>query len=573
MNLKINEIVLGALLVISPIIGSAQVNDGVYAGTMKCGSLLTNPIQGPWSQSIHVTVNADNVTWERSSPTFSESGKSSIQSGRVSLNANGAWNPGGKNTGSWKTVALLNLEGEKLAGLATIFSENGVQRLRDCTVSVSVTSQSSSVSQTHRSQTPSNNTTSSLDESRVEKTIKQMVVQATNKPQQSAVVSINQIATKAASKVQQVVPTMATNNTDAPSSSSTIGGSKGKLFSTKAEFIQKTRDGQFKIFSHTNSEEKEAFAESIRAILRNDYGVTAWPTDRVMKNGMPVVVLARGCAGEFEYYLEKIFFQTVWDHDKNMPRDPTNLTDSIVYRLPKNAYEFAGQERKISRESIDRALVQLQNLHNGLCAKDAVHPYQIALPKLFTEFDRATADIFSNKLTSIRASYQEKYERENARLIAIEVANKERAEIAAVNNRKNEEQKFRLIEDSQASKDSAPERQAQKIKTLGFPSSFLNSSININFPGLGNGLEPTRRWIAIVLDNKKTTSLEYISDSGNPGVYIRYSDGPPVKMLFKVEGKVAHIYLINVMGQDIISRTVEDKNTASLFLYSLINRN
>lgn len=241
MNLKLKEIVFGAFVAISPIIGSAQVNDGVYAGTLQCGPLLTNPAQGPWTQTIHLTVNANNLSWERSSPTFSESGNSSIQAGRVSINANGVWNASARNTGGWKTVAMLNLEGEKLVGPATIFSENGVQRLRDCTASVMVSSQSSSASLRHRSQTHSNNLSSSSNERRGEKALKNLDAQV-NKilaPSTDNTSSRTVVQSTPPNKGQQtnsqiVAPTIAP---EVPASRSAIEGSKRPTYSTALQKI------------------------------------------------------------------------------------------------------------------------------------------------------------------------------------------------------------------------------------------------------------------------------------------------------------------------------------------------
>ena len=568
MNLKLNEILIGALLVISPIIGTAQVKDGVYSGTLQCGPLLTNPIQGPWTQTINLTVNANNLSWERSSPTFSESGNSSIQAGRVSLNANGAWNASARNTGGWKTVAMLNLEGEKLVGLATIFSDNGVQRLRDCTVSVIVKSQSTyQVAQP--SQIDPKINVDKLAESRIDKTFKQITEQATNKLQHTTDAALNRASTQAVSKVQEILPTLAITTSEIPTQSSVNSSSKGKLFSSKTEFFQKIRAGQFQEFSHSNSAEKEAFADSVRAILRNDFGVLSWPTDKIMKNGTPNEIIARGCQGEFEYYVEKLFFQTVWTHAKNLPQDPKNISDANVFRMPKNSYEFSGQERKISRETIDASIVQLQSLKNGWCAKDGVHPYQSALLRLFTEFDRLNADIFSNKLTSIRASYQEKFDRESARVKAEEIVFKENAERHAAIYRKNEEQKARVEQERQTLEKGAADRNAQKIKALGFSSTFANAALNVNYMGRWSMMMPVNQWLGLLIENKKIESVKPLSTRGLTGVSIKKQGQPAVGFLFRIEGKDAYAHAMVLNDEFEVMRTPSETSQLALLIKTL----
>ena len=117
---------------------SAQIRDGAYTGTIDCGPLITNPQQGPWSQSVQLTVSGQSVAWERLDSRLSESGSSMLRNGRVSFALEGRWNPGQRSTGQWRNVVMLEWKDSVLSGPATIFSADGGQRLRDCSVRVAM---------------------------------------------------------------------------------------------------------------------------------------------------------------------------------------------------------------------------------------------------------------------------------------------------------------------------------------------------------------------------------------------------------------------------------------------------
>ena len=118
---------------------SAQIRDGAYTGTIDCGPLITNPQQGAWSQPVQLTVSGQSVAWERLDSRLSESGSGMLRNGRVSFNLDGRWNPGQRSTGQWRNVVMLEWKDSALSGPATIFSANGEQRLRDCSVRVAMT--------------------------------------------------------------------------------------------------------------------------------------------------------------------------------------------------------------------------------------------------------------------------------------------------------------------------------------------------------------------------------------------------------------------------------------------------
>lgn len=125
----------GALLWVS--VAQAQILDGSYDGTLKCGSLLTDPTQGPWTQPLKLHISGNSLLWERTEPKrYSEIGIGTLQSGQVRLDLAGSWVPGQSNTGQWRTTAMLKLEGQTLSGPATMFAADGKQRVRDCTVRI-----------------------------------------------------------------------------------------------------------------------------------------------------------------------------------------------------------------------------------------------------------------------------------------------------------------------------------------------------------------------------------------------------------------------------------------------------
>ncbi len=117
----------------------AQILDGSYDGVMQCGSLLTNPTQGPWTQPIKLHVSGNSLLWERTElKRFSESGIGTLQRGQVSLDLFGSWVPGQSSTGQWRTTAILKLDEKNLSGPATMYAADGKQRVRDCTVRIPV---------------------------------------------------------------------------------------------------------------------------------------------------------------------------------------------------------------------------------------------------------------------------------------------------------------------------------------------------------------------------------------------------------------------------------------------------
>ena len=137
MTAKLKSVAWGCIALVCGSV-SAQIRDGAYTGTIDCGPLITNPQQGAWSQPVQLTVSGQSVAWERLDSRLSESGSGMLRNGRVSFNLEGRWNPGQRSTGQWRNVVMLEWKDSALSGPATIFSANGDQRLRDCSVRVAM---------------------------------------------------------------------------------------------------------------------------------------------------------------------------------------------------------------------------------------------------------------------------------------------------------------------------------------------------------------------------------------------------------------------------------------------------
>ena len=137
MTAKLKSVAWGCIALVCGSV-SAQIRDGAYTGTIDCGPLITNPQQGAWSQPVQLTVSGQSVAWERLDSRLSESGSGMLRNGRVSFNLDGRWNPGQRSTGQWRNVVMLEWKNAALSGPATIFSANGEQRLRDCSVRVAI---------------------------------------------------------------------------------------------------------------------------------------------------------------------------------------------------------------------------------------------------------------------------------------------------------------------------------------------------------------------------------------------------------------------------------------------------
>ena len=510
--------------------GHAQIKDGKYDGTLQCSALLTNPNRGPWTQPVQLRVTGNSMSWLREDGQFIESGTGTLQSGRVSLTLDGAWNIGSKSTGNWRTVAMLNLEGAKLWGPATIFSGDGGLRLRDCTVEVTVSVGSVGISP------PAALLPLLKDGSEKGQSARQAVSQVANAVKQNAGAAIGSMANQAGQSTAVLPAT-------------------GKLFSTKAELIQRSRSGQFLTLSKSTGDEMTTFADSIRTVLNNDYGVTGWPMERAMQDGVSVMRLDTICQSEFNSYVEQLFRGIVQAH---------------MSTLPANPFEFSGRDagRDIGgqRKTVDASVTQLQNLKNGWCSKNSTHPYQFALPKLFAEFEVAIAAATNDRRAQLLAEQQKKKLTEEsiarAQTNAAIVESQKRAE--AVQQQKDQEA---LLARQQADHEKgASARNAQKIKAIGLPSDFLASTLYTNYMGQWSPLMSCAQWVGLLLENKKIASVEAISVGGRPGISVKRTGQPAVGIVFRMEGKEAYVFALVIDGRVELARSPADHSQLALQL-------
>lgn len=526
-----SKCVLAVLCTISAISAQAQIKDGSYDGTMQCGPLLTNPASNAWTQPIRITSSGNTLAWLRSDARFNETGSGVLRAGRISLTLDGAWNPGEKNTGHWRTVAMLNLEGNKLSGPATLYSDKDNQRLRDCTVSVEVNA-SPAPSQVASVAAPM----PSLKEAgkAVSQATEKMTGQAFNAIKQTTAAAVGAVGT-VSGIAQSGVGTSAPANSNA-----------GKLFNSKAELLQKTRSGQYLNLYRFTGDEMTAFAGSVGAVLRQEYGVPALPSEP-------------GCRGEFEANVRNLFGETARAYANTLDdRPPT----------------FANPNRTIQNErrSVDQAVAQLPSQQGGWCSgKTGLHPYLTTLPKLLAEFDGAMALAVDDKRNQLRTAYQQKQAQEAATVQANEQAKQAQAVQRAEAERQAKEKELSAKQQREVYEKGAATRNAQKIKAIGLPSDFVASTLYTNYMGQWSPLMPCAQWVGLLLENKKIASVEAISVKGYPGISVKRAGQPAVGFVFRMEGKEAYVFAVVADGRAERIQSPAEHSQMTLLLQTLTN--
>lgn len=104
----------------------------------------------------------------------------------------------------------------------------------------------------------------------------------------------------------------------------------------------------------------------------------------------------------------------------------------------------------------------------------------------------------------------------------------------------------------------------QKIKALGLPANFLNSTLYINYLGQWQPLMPCSQFLSKLLDNKKVASVESLSRSGNPGIAIKVAGRPAVGFLFRMESKEAYLHAFEYSGNTTVLRDPADHSSAAV---------
>lgn len=380
MNTSLKYMFLASCIMV-PISAQAQIGDGDFQGTMQCGPLLTNPASSAWTQPIRITSSGNTLTWLRADSRFSEIGKGQLQASRVSLTLDGTWNPGEKNIGNWRTVAMLNLEGNKLSGLATIYSDKDNRRLRECTVSVDV----------NASPVEGAKVTTTIMPLPSLKVAGKALSQATDRLAGQAANAVNQTT----AVVIGAVGTVTEGGQSGTATLAVASSNEGNLFKSKAELLQKTRSGQFLNLHRFADDEKMAFSTSVLSLLINEYKIVNWPIEKTMVNGIPVSRISGACKGEFEAYVKNLFFQTANAHSNTLSDLPPAFTNS-------------NQNIQSELRSINQTSAQLSSLKTGWCSKAGIHPYQNILPAILTEFDAATALAIEDRRNLLRIASEQK---------------------------------------------------------------------------------------------------------------------------------------------------------------------
>lgn len=123
----------------------------------------------------------------------------------------------------------------------------------------------------------------------------------------------------------------------------------------------------------------------------------------------------------------------------------------------------------------------------------------------------------------------------------------------------------------QAYRKEAGARNAEKIKSLGFPASFTNATIHANVFGQWSEFMPSTQWIGLLLENKKISSIEAITYRNNPGVFIKRQGRPGVALIFRIEGKEAYPYAASANNETTIIKTASEHFSITTNMAQLTN--
>jgi hypothetical protein len=149
-------------------------------------------------------------------------------------------------------------------------------------------------------------------------------------------------------------------------------------------------------------------------------------------------------------------------------------------------------------------------------------------------------------------------EERQSKAIALQKANAEFLE----RQRIVEKEKLRISE----YRKNAGNRNSAKIKSLGFPLVFTNSTININFVGTWAPSGPVNQWLGLMLENRKIQALEKFSYQGNPGVFISEIGKPKIGLIFRVEEIYAYPHAIQILGKTELVKIDQHLNFMNIML-------
>lgn len=95
----------------------------------------------------------------------------------------------------------------------------------------------------------------------------------------------------------------------------------------------------------------------------------------------------------------------------------------------------------------------------------------------------------------------------------------------------------------------AGKRNANKLKNLGFPSNFTDSTIRVNLLGAWSPFSSVDQWLGLMLENKKVKEIKKLTYQGHPGVIVSTEDMPDIGFIFRIEGKYAYPYAMQIIGE------------------------
>lgn len=130
-----------------PMLAFAEVQPGVYTGTLSCGELAGTPSLPGWSDKVQIQIRGSQLTWARTGidasqgrSEYNETGSSQISyDGKAFMEAEGRYLPDAVRKGTWITRGELSIENGHLVGQNfTQIDAARTRILRHCTASIPV---------------------------------------------------------------------------------------------------------------------------------------------------------------------------------------------------------------------------------------------------------------------------------------------------------------------------------------------------------------------------------------------------------------------------------------------------
>jgi hypothetical protein len=183
-------------------------------------------------------------------------------------------------------------------------------------------------------------------------------------------------------------------------------------YPTLAIFLDATRKGTFASMANATSQGQDVLARSMISVLRNDYGVAPLPNDTA-------------CFETFKGQAVSLLARVTTANVASLGRQPPNFVNTHADTDP------------------DALASELDNLRHagGWCdlkvlGQERPHPYKQALPKLLTEYGRATQQWVETERSRRKVAYQAQQEQ-----LQLEADQRQREAHARDTERRADEQK------------------------------------------------------------------------------------------------------------------------------------